>query len=235
MRIYGAGSLDDIKACSDLGVTGILTNPQGFDQYYRGEMTLEEITVAIAETTDLPAFIQIHGPTTEVLVERARKLNAIAPDRIGFKVIADPKGFRAIRVLQLEGIDCIATALFSVAQASIASTVGAFGICPFVSRARSIGLDPHVIISDIRAGYDRLIAVGIDAPEIIAVSLHGVEDVELSIRAGADAVAMRYPLIEEMMKHSLSDKAEALFAKNWANVRDEDVSYLRTDVSGDAE
>jgi transaldolase len=162
-------------------------------------------------------------------------LHAIAPDRIGFKVIADPKGFRAIRVLQLEGIDCIATALFSVAQASIAATVGAFGICPFVSRARAIGMDPHTVISDIRTGYDRLIASGVDAPEIIAVSLHGVGDVELSIRAGADAVAMRYPLVEEMMRHPLSEKADALFAKNWANVKGEDVSYLRTDVSGVAE
>ena len=231
MRIYGAGSLDDIRACTQLGVAGILTNPQGFDQYFRGELALAEITAQILEATDLRAFIQIHGPTTDELVERARELNTLDRERVGFKVIADPKGFRAIRILQQEGIDCIATALFSVAQASAAATVGAFGICPFVSRAREFGIDPAAMLSDIRRGYDRLD----DSPEIIAVSMKGVGDVELALAAGVDAVAMRYPLVGQMMQHPLSRRAETLFASNWANVKGEVVDYLTSGVDGEAE
>ena len=223
MKLYGAGSLDDIRKCTELGVVGILTNPQGFEQYFKGEMTLDEITQAIVNATDLPVFIQIHGQTTDALVDKARKLNAIAPKQVGFKLISDEKGFQAIRRLQKEGINCIATALFSVSQAAIAACVGAFGICPFVSRARDFGIDASELLLSIREGYDRLAT----APEIVVVSLKSVADVDLALASGADAVAMRYPLIQQMMQHPLSTKAELLFAKNWANVKGEDIGYLR--------
>jgi hypothetical protein len=84
-------------------------------------------------------------------------------------------------------------------------------------------MDPFEILSTIKAAYSRLDK----APEIIAVSMKGVGDVDLAIAAGVDAVGMRYPLICDMMSHPLSRKAELLFAKNWANVKGEDVGYLK--------
>lgn len=155
-------------------------------------------------------------------MKRARELHDLSP-RVGFKIIADDKGFPAIRRLQQGGVRCIATCLFSVSQAAIAATVGAYGICPFVSRARETGIDAGAAIRTIRSAYDRLEL----APLIIAASLKGLADVELSIAAGADVVAMRYPLVREMMGHLLSSPAEALFARNWANVKGEDVAYLQ--------
>ncbi len=222
MEIYGAGSIDEIRRCADLGCTGILTNPQGFEQYFEGEQTLEEITKAIAEATDLPFFVQLHGPSTDALVERALALNAIAPEQVGFKIVSNAKGFWAIRRLQQRGIRCIATTLFSVSQAAVAATVGAFAICPFVSRGLAIGMDMFETLRIIVERYAELK----DAPRIVAVSLKGLADVELAISAGVDVVGMRYPLIEQMMEHPLSSKAELLFAKNWKKVKGEDVSYL---------
>jgi len=221
MKIYGAGSLEDIRQCLDLGVAGILTNPQGFDQYYKGELTLHEITEAIVGLTDLPVFIQIHGKDAEEIVRRARELRKIAPT-VGFKIIANEKGFKAIATLQKEGIDCIATTLFSLSQACVAASVGAFGICPFVSRAQAIGMDAFETLRSIKQGYSQLEK----APEIIAVSMKSVADVDLALRAGVDAVGMRYPMVRDMMTHTLSDRAELLFARNWKNVKGEDVSYL---------
>jgi transaldolase len=221
MKIYGAGSLDDIKRCSEMGAAGILTNPQGFEQYFEGTMTLPEITRAIVDVTELPVFIQIHGQSSRALVDKARILHEISP-RVGFKIIADEKGFQAIAELQKQKIDCIATTLFSVSQAAVAASVGAFGICPFVSRGLYIGLNMYEILSAIREGYNRLE----DPPQIIAVSLKNLSDVELALSAGVDAVGMRYPLLKQMTEHPLSEKAELLFAKNWARVKGEDVSYL---------
>lgn len=222
MKIYGAGSLDDIKKCTELGVSGILTNPQVFDRYFESGMTLEDITRAITEVTDLPVFIQIHADSQDALVARAEKLHAIST-QVGFKIVADEKGFWAIRRLQKKGIACIATTLFSISQASVAATVGAFGICPFISRARVIGMDPRKIIKTIKAGYERLNT----PPEIIAASIKDPSDIELAYSAGADAVTARYPMIKEMMTHPLSQKAEILFAQNWQNVKGEDVGYLK--------
>lgn len=221
MKIYGAGTLEEIKKCTQLGVVGILTNPQGYEQYFQGKMTLEEITKAILEVTDLPIFMQIHGKSTEEIIERARNLNAISP-QVGFKIISDEKGFKAMRQLQQEGINCLATAMFTISQAAIAASVGAFGICPFIARARDGDIDPFKMLKAIKKGYNKLER----APEIIAVSLRNVEDIDLALSAGVDAVGMRYPLIKKMMEHPLSKNAEELFAKNWATVKGEDISYL---------
>ena len=222
MLIYGAGSIEEVRQCTELGCRGILTNPQGFEQYFGGKMTLMEITKALAETTNLPFFVQIHGSNSDALVERAVELNAVSRDQVGFKIISNEKGFVAIRELQQLGINCIATTLFSLSQACVAATVGAFGICPFVSRGTAIGMDMYESLKTIKAAYSQIES----PPLIIAVSLKGIGDVELALKAGVDVVGMRYPLIREMMEHPLSQKAELLFAKNWAKVKGEDLGYM---------
>ena len=221
MKIYGAGSLEDIRKCTELGVAGILTNPQGFEQYYEGKMTLTEITKAILDVSDSPVFIQVHGPDAQSIANRVRELHKL-DSRVGGKIIADAKGFAAIRQLQREGINCIATCLFSISQAAIAAMVGAYGICPFVSRAREEGIDIYEIIRNIKACYREMD----HAPEIFAVSLKGVADINYAFAAGTDSIALRYPLLEKMMGHMLTSRAEALFAKNWMHVKGEDVSYM---------
>jgi len=222
MKIYGAGSLEDIRICTELGCAGILTNPQGFDVYYKGEMTLTEITQAILDASgDLPVFIQIHGENADAIVRRAHELRKLS-DRVNMKIIGDEKGFTAIRCLQQEGINCIATCVFSVSQAAIAAMVGAYGICPFMSRAKEIGIDPCKVISNIKSCYRNMEK----PPVIFAVSLKGVGDIDDAFAAGTDAIALRYPLLKQMMGHVLTSKAEALFAKNWANVKGEDVAYM---------
>ncbi len=231
MKIYGAGSLEDIRKCSKLGVEGILTNPQGFDQYFEGKYTLEEITKLILNNTHLPVFIQVHGATSSEIIHKARRLHEL-DKRVGFKIISNEKGFHAIAELQREGIDCIATTLFTPAQAAVAASINAFGICPFISRAEANQINACMMLETIRNGYERLK----NPPQIIAVSLKTVNDVELALKCGADAVGMRYPLLRDMMQHPLSDKAEKLFSKNWGNVKGEDVSYINAaDEDGIAE
>jgi transaldolase len=84
-------------------------------------------------------------------------------------------------------------------------------------------MDPFAIFRTIKEGYSKLPK----APEIVAVSLKNVADVNEALASGVDAVGMRYPLIKAMMEHPLSQKAELLFASNWAKVKGEDISYLK--------
>ncbi|MBO5051263.1 MAG: hypothetical protein J6D31_03620 [Clostridia bacterium] len=236
MEIYGAGSLEDVRICTELGVTGILTNPQGFEQYYQGKMTLPEITAALLKASDdgrnIPVYIQVHGRDAEEIAYRVEELHEQSP-RVRGKIIADEKGFRAIKKLREKGILCVATCLFSVSQAAVAAMVGAQAICPFITRATEIGMDMGGIIRSIKNCYADMP----DAPKILAASLKSTADVNEAFVSGADAVALRYPLLQGMMQHVLTTKAEALFAKNWENVKGEDVSYMkeRIKLSGLAE
>lgn len=224
MIVYGgSGTLENIRKCNDLGVKGVLTNPQGFEQYFAGK-SLYDITEEILSVTSVPIFIQIHGSTSADLIKKAEQLHSLSP-RVGFKIIANINGFYAIKELQSKGIKCIATALFNISQASIAANVHAYGICPYVSRARANGLDVYNILTSIKRGYQALK----DPPEIIASSFKDLSDIELALSAGVDAVGMRYETIEAMMTHPLAIDAEMQFGKNWKAVKGEDVSYLSTE------
>ena len=82
------------------------------------------------------------------------------------------------------------------------------------------------IISD-EKGFEAIARLQKLNIQCIATTLFSISQVELALRAGVDAVGMRYPLIRQMMEHPLSQKAELLFARNWAHVEGEDISYLR--------
>ena len=101
--------------------------------------------------------------------------------------------------------------------------VGAYGICPFVSRAREAGIDMFKIIREIKNCYADME----NPPVIFAVSMKGVADVDGAYAAGTDAVALRYPTLQQMMTHVLTERADALFAKNWATVKGEDMTYMQ--------
>jgi transaldolase len=88
------------------------------------------------------------------------------------------------------------------------------------------GIDPYRTIHYIKQAYSQLEK----APEIIAVSLKNKGDIDNAIFAGADAIGLRYFLIKEMMEHPLSSRAEELFAKNWANVKGEDIRYMNYSI-----
>ena len=227
MEIYGAGSLEDVRICTELGVTGILTNPQGFEQYYKGEMTLVEICDALLKASDdgrdIPLYMQVHGRDSEEIIDRVKELYAMNPKRVRGKIIANDKGLRAVKKLREDGILSVATCLFSVSQAACAAMVGAESICPFVTRATAAGMDMYGIIASIKRGYkalDEKYGEG-RAPRILAASLKSTADVNDAFTAGTDAVALRYPLLKEMMNHILTTKAENLFLENWENVKGE--------------
>lgn len=77
---------------------------------------------------------------TMATVNRARKLihlyeqSGITRNRVLIKVAATWEGIRAVEILQLEGINCNLTLIFSFTQALASAQAGCFLISPFVGR-----------------------------------------------------------------------------------------------------
>ena len=77
---------------------------------------------------------------TMATVNRARKLihlyeqNGIARNRVLIKIAATWEGIRAVETLQLEGINCNLTLVFSFTQALASAQADCFLISPFVGR-----------------------------------------------------------------------------------------------------
>ena len=87
----------------------------------------------------------------------------VGHDRVLIKLVSTLEGIHVVDTLQLQGIDCNLTLLFSVAQAKACADAGAFLISPFVGRiadwfAKSTGqtfapeADPGVL--SVRRIYD---------------------------------------------------------------------------------
>ena len=156
-------------------------------------------------------ILSLVGGVIGALLSMAMRAELMEP---GMQIFGNP---------EMYNVFVTAHGLIMVFFSIMPATVGAFGICPFVSRGTAIGMDMYETLKTIKEMYAELER----PPKIIAVSLKGIGEVELALKAGVDVVGMRYPLVREMMEHPLSQKAELLFAKNWTKVKGEDLEYMR--------
>ncbi len=223
MRFYvGMNTGEKMRAGAALGAPAVLTNSNGNVRVFGTGTTLDEATKILLEESGIRVFQSIHGRDVEEIVATARRIHAIDPQKVGVKILSDTKGFTAMRVLSAEGIDCIATGLFTLTQACVAAQVGAYAISPFVARGMEAGLDMYKMIRLTRECYDRMK----NPPEILAASIRTIDHVYNSFAAGADAVATSYEMIEQMCNHPFSRQTELSFGEAFAQIKGEDVSYL---------
>jgi len=222
VKLYaGATTADDLQQCIALGASAIITNPEGMARFGGGTMTLAQITEALCGIADVPVWIQVHGPTAEAIVTRARTVTAVSP-QVGVKIVANREGIRAVRLLRQQDVRAIATAVFSVGQAIAAAEAGAWGICPFVTRGLQGGQDAVQILADIVRAYE---AGGV-ATHVIAASISEPWQVERAAVCGVHGVALRLPVLLRLIDHTLTRDVEAAFGTHWARIPGEDVTYL---------
>lgn len=111
------------------------------------EEILDELIVSfgVELTKRVPGYVSTEVDAalsfdTARTVEKARKLiklyesKAVNKDRILIKIASTWEGIEAARILELEGIKCNLTLLFSLVQAAACAEAGAFLISPFVGR-----------------------------------------------------------------------------------------------------
>jgi transaldolase len=149
---------------------------------------------------------------TDGSVAKAKELIAhyeergISRDRILIKVASTWAGIQAVRRLQVDGIDCNMTLIFSLTQAIAAADAGAFLISPFVGRI----LDWHVKngegpfdaendpgVKSVRAIYAYYKSYGIKTV-VMGASFRNTGEIEAL--AGCDRLTISPHLLEELSK-----------------------------------
>jgi len=83
-------------------------------------------------------FAQVMANTAEGMVSDARKLRAIIPDVV-VKVPVTAEGLAAIKMLKIEGIPTLGTAVYGAAQGLLAALAGAEYVAPYVNRIDAQG------------------------------------------------------------------------------------------------
>ena len=221
-RIFlDTAEIDEIKDAVSTGlVHGIATNS---NKIARSGKSFSQVVEEIRNVFDGPIALQSVGETTEEICQCARRLNAIDPG-LAIKVIANKAGLTAIKILVEEGICTNATLIYNPTQALLGTLAGSPYLSPFVGRARMVGYDGVETIRKIR---QLLCAFGLqEKTNLVAASIKDVDQVIESIIAGADSVAVRFPIFEAMCEHPLTDQGMAGFMDDDRKIPQADPTHV---------
>ncbi len=209
MKIFiDTANLNEIKKAKALGlVDGVTTNPTLLAK--EGEETGALIR-KISEEVKGPVNVEVTGTTCEAMVKEAREM-ATWGDEIVIKIPIVQEGLKAVRILSSEGILTNVTLVFSASQAILAAKAGATYVCPFLGRLDDISFNGLELIRQIKGIYDNYDEI--ETQIIVASVRNPIHVIEAGLM-GAEIVTIPPAIIEQMVKHPLTDKGIAQFLED---------------------
>jgi len=191
-------------------IDGVTTNPsliakEGAD--FR--QVVEEICRAVPG----PVSVEVVGKAYDEMIAEGREVAKIA-DNVVVKIPMLKEGLRAVRELIRDGIRVNVTLVFSAVQGLLAAKAGATYVSPFVGR-----LDDHAhvgmeVVRDLVTIYDNY---GLPTQVLAASIRHPGHVVEAAL-AGAHVVTVPPAVLEQLLKHPLTDIGLERFLADWQKV-----------------
>ena len=214
MKIFvDTAKVEDIRKANDMGIIcGVTTNPSLIAREGRN---FKEVTTEIIQIVDGPISGEVKATTTlaEDMIKEGREIAAIHKN-IVVKIPMTIEGLKAVKVISKEGIKTNVTLIFTANQALLAARAGASYVSPFLGRLDDISLSGIELIKEISSIFK---IYNFDA-EIIAASIRNPIHVKECALAGADIATIPYEVIEQMIKHPLTDAGIIKFQQDYENV-----------------
>ncbi|MDP6687860.1 MAG: fructose-6-phosphate aldolase [Alphaproteobacteria bacterium] len=202
----------DVAEIRDLAATGLLdgvtTNPSLVAKTGRDFF---EVVAEICELVDGPVSAEVTATEAEAMVAEGRTLAKIA-DNVAVKVPLTWDGLKACKALSGDGTQVNVTLCFSANQALLAAKAGATFISPFVGRLDDIGHDGMQLIAEILEIYANYESI---RTEVLVASIRSPMHVLHAARLGADVCTIPPNVIQQLAKHSLTDKGLEAFLADW--------------------
>ena len=199
MKIFiDTASVKEIKEAASLGlIDGVTTNPTLMAKEARNpEQVLKEICALVSG----PVSAEVISLESAGMVSEAHELVKLAKN-IVVKVPLTREGLKAVKILSLEGIKTNVTLCFSPTQALLAAKAGATYVSPFIGRLDDIAQEGINLISDIKKIY---VNYNFNT-QIIVASVRSPVHVAKAALIGADIATIPYSVIEQLIKHPLTD------------------------------
>ena len=205
--------VEDIKKASDMGVIcGVTTNPSLIAKEGR---IFEEVIREITAIVDGPISGEVKATTTDAegMIAEGKSIAAIHPNMV-VKIPMTAEGLKACKVLAEEGIKVNMTLIFTANQALLAARAGAAYVSPFLGRLDDISVRGIDLIREI----SEMFSIADLDTEIIAASVRNPIHVTDCALAGADIATVPYKVIEQMIKHPLTDQGIEKFQADYRAV-----------------
>ncbi|MES5266700.1 fructose-6-phosphate aldolase [Priestia megaterium] len=208
-------NLEDIKKAYKVGVlSGVTTNPSLVaKEGVRFEDRIEEILQMVPEVESVSAEVTPDAITAEDMIAQAEELIKIndGDKNITIKLPMTLAGLEATRYLSKKGVKTNVTLIFTVNQALLAARAGATYVSPFLGRLDDISEDGVHLVSRIAELFR---VQNIDS-QIIAASVRHPDHVTRVAMAGAHIATIPYAVIEQLVKHPLTEQGIEKFATDW--------------------
>jgi transaldolase len=209
MKIFlDTASVNELKEGVALGVVdGVTTNPSLIAKEKRPFRPLvEEICSVVPGDVSL----EVVATDFEGMVKEGAELHQIAPNVV-VKCPLTRDGIKAVKYLTGKGIRVNQTLCFSATQALLSAKAGAYYISPFLGRLDDIahvGMDLVRDICEIYRNYGF-------KTQVLAASIRNPLHVIDAAKAGAHVATMPFSVLQQLMKHPLTDIGLKKFLEDW--------------------
>ncbi len=213
MKIFiDTANLDEIKKAASMGVLdGVTTNPS---LLAKEKMPYRELLSEICKIVKGPVSAEVVAVDAAGMIREAEALASIA-DNITVKVPCITEGLVAIKTLSEKGIMTNATLCFTPMQALFVAKAGASFVSPFVGRLDDISESGMEMVGQIVAMYRQYVF----ETEVLVASVRNPMHVVDAALMGADVATIPFKVIDQLMKHPLTDIGLKKFLADWEKVK----------------
>ena len=215
MKLFlDTADVDEIRTGVRWGVIdGVTTNPT---LYAKVGGSYDDVLRQICGLTPGPVSAEVIADDPDGMVREGRHFAAIAPN-IVVKIPMTENGLEAISRLKADGIKTNCTLIFSANQGLLAAKAGASLLSPFVGRLDDINEEGMTVIREL-ADIVNIHELG---AEVLAASIRHPRHVTDAALAGAHVATIPFKVLQQMVRHPLTDKGIVMFKADWEKARAE--------------
>jgi len=203
-----SANLQEIKEAASMGLLdGVTTNPSLVAKEGKDFRKLLDEICAVVDG-DISA--EVVSTDVEGMMKEGRDLSKIHKN-IVVKIPLIKEGLKAVKRLKEEGIRTNVTLCFSPNQALMAAKAGAYIISPFIGRLDDISQNGMDLIRQVVTIYRNY---RYPTQVLVASIRHPVHVVEAAM-IGADICTMPFKVIDQLIKHPLTDIGLERFLADW--------------------
>ena len=204
-------NIEEIRNAAEYGlIDGVTTNPSLVSKENR---PFKEVLLEIAKIVDGPISAEVVSTDAAGILREAYELAGLH-NNIVIKIPMIKEGMKALKQLSADGIRTNVTLIFSGNQALIAAKIGATYVTPFVGRfddISEVGMDLVADIARIFSNYQF-------STQILVASCRNPLHIREAALLGAHVATMPFAVLEQLLKHPLTDIGLARFLKDWEKV-----------------
>ena len=204
-------NIEDIRNAAEYGlIDGVTTNPSLVSKEGRA---FKDILLEITQIVDGPISAEVVSTDAAGILREAYELAKIHKN-IVIKVPMIKEGMKALKQLSKDGIRTNVTLIFSCNQALVAAKLGATYVSPFVGRfddISEVGMNLVADIAQIFCNYDF-------STQILVASCRNPLHIREAALMGAHVATMPPKVLEQLLKHPLTDIGLERFLKDWEKV-----------------